>query len=168
MRVCAHTHTSWFNQRGYTAAALSTFGARRYCGDDCTGILMSSLYCVGLRWRESVDYLVTSPPFSPHLAPSELTTSACVCVCVCGFSLMKATGSTASFGIFTPKPQSDTVPAVSLRWVSLLSLAYVKKKKKSFEECLCCSHVSDCHRAAASVLVLNPDIKVTQWQRCSE
>ena len=81
-----HTHSSWFNQCGCTVEALSPFGARRYCGDDCSGILMSSLYCVGLRWRESVDYLVTSPPFlSPHLAPPQLTTPMCMCVCVCVF-----------------------------------------------------------------------------------
>lgn len=59
-----------FNQCGCSVEALSPFGARHYCGDDCTGILMSSLYCMGLQRRESVDCLVTSPPLSLHLAPS--------------------------------------------------------------------------------------------------
>lgn len=88
----------------------------------------------------------------------------CVRVPVCVFSLMKATDPQRPFACSRQSLNQ------SLSWLRLcagflLSLAYIKK---SFEGCLCCSHMSDCHWAAASVLVLSPDIKVTQRQRCSK
>lgn len=91
--------------------ALLPYGARHYCGDDCAGILMSSLYCVGLGGKESVDYLLTSTPRS-LLANN-------VCVCVCVFCLMKATG------LLLPvraKPQKDALAAVSVLGLSYPSL----------------------------------------------
>lgn len=95
---------------------------------------------------KSVDYPVTSRP--PLLTPAPSSSYR-----------LKATSRN-----FRRRAPGPDLAELRRRVGSLSSLAYVKK---TFDECLCCSHVSDCHRAAAAA-VLRPDIKVTQQQSCSE
>lgn len=88
MRTHRHTQTPWFNHCGCTMKTLSPFVARLYCVEDSAGILMSSLYCLGLQRRGSVDYLLTSPPVIS--APRSLSANNIdghVCMCAFVFAL---------------------------------------------------------------------------------